>query len=105
MRRFFEAVKAMPQRQPRLPVVETDRLAQQQPRHHQDQQDQITLVTARAVLTQEGDQLGMEHGAGKRGGLAWCRNPKPARLHAPFDVTPLIGLDPGFQAFAPDGAE
>jgi hypothetical protein len=35
--------QAMPQRQPGLPVVETNRLAQQQPGHHPAQEDEMTL--------------------------------------------------------------
>ena len=52
----------MSQREPGLPVVKTDRLAQQQPGHHPAQEYEMTLVAGRAVLTEEDDQLSMELG-------------------------------------------
>ena len=52
----------MSQREPGLPVVKADRLAQQQPGHHPAQEYEMTLVAGRAVLTEEDDQLSMELG-------------------------------------------
>jgi hypothetical protein len=72
--------QTMPQRQTGLPVVEIDRLAQQQPGHHPAQEHQMTLVTDWAVLTQKAVQLTVEPGVGIHEGLVWCRNPKLSRL-------------------------
>jgi hypothetical protein len=62
--------------EPGLAVVETDGLAQQQPSHHPGQEHQMPLITDRAVLTEEADQLSMQLGAGCHGGnLVWFRSP------------------------------
>ena len=68
--------QAVPQWQPGLPVIETDRLTQQQSGHHPTQQNQMTLVGYRAVLTEKDDQLTMEPGTGCHEGLVWCDDPK-----------------------------
>ena len=74
--------QATPQRQTGLPVVKTDRLAQQQPGHHPAQEHQMPLVAGRAVLTEKAGQLTVEPGVGIHEGLVWCRNPKLSRLPA-----------------------
>ena len=69
-----------------LPVVETDGLAEQQPRDYPVQQRQMTLVADRAVLTEKAAQLIMQLGGGIHQGLDWCENPKLSRLPAhPMD--------------------
>jgi hypothetical protein len=65
-----------------LPLVQTDRLAQQQPGDHPGQQHQMTLVDERAVLTVKEDQLSMETGVGIHEGLVWCENPNLSGLPA-----------------------
>jgi len=78
--------QAMGQRQTRLPAVETDGFAQQQPGHHPAQQHQMTLVADGAVLTQEADQLSMQLGTGCHGDLVWFRSPTLSWLPAhPID--------------------
>ena len=66
--------QAMGQRQTRLPTDETDRLVQQQHGHHPGEEHQMALVTDRAVLTQEADQLSMQLGTGCHGDLVWFRS-------------------------------
>jgi hypothetical protein len=78
--------QAVPQRQTRLPAIEIDGLAQQEPGHHPGQEHQMTVVNNRAVLTEEGDQLSMEPGTGCHGDLVWFRSPTLSWLHAhPID--------------------
>ena len=71
-----------PQRQAGLPVIETDRLTQQQAGHHPAQEHQTTLIANRAVLTEKGDQLTMELGTGCHGDLDWFRSPTLSWLPA-----------------------
>ena len=54
----------MCQRQMPLPVIQTDGLTQRQPSHHPDKQHQMTLITDRAVLTQQPGELTVELGSG-----------------------------------------
>ena len=61
--------QAVPQWQPGLPVIETDRLAQEQPGHHPTQEHQMTLVTGRAVLTDKGDLVQLAAGRGNPRGI------------------------------------
>ena len=78
--------QAMGERQTRLPAVETDGFAQQQPGHHPAQQHQKTLVADGAVLKQEACELTVEPGLGIHEGLDWCRNPNLSWLPAhPID--------------------
>ena len=72
----------MLQRQSPLPVPETDGLAEQQPRDHPAQQNQVALVTGRAVLTEKVVQPTMEPGVGIHEGLVWYENPRLSRLPA-----------------------
>jgi hypothetical protein len=72
----------MPQRQPGLPVVETNRLAQQQPGHHPAQEHEMTLVAGWAVLTQKAGQLTVEPGVGSHERLDWSDNPNLSWLPA-----------------------
>jgi hypothetical protein len=74
--------QAMPQRQMGLPVVETDRLAQQKARDHPAQHAQVALVAGGAVLTEKGDQLSMESGTGCHGDLDWSDSPTLSWLPA-----------------------
>ena len=74
--------KAMRQRKPGFPAIETDRLAQQQSGHHPGEENQMTLVTDRTVLTQEADQLSMDAGRGCHGDLDWFRSPTLSWLPA-----------------------
>ena len=74
--------QAMGQRQTRLPVVETDRLAEQQPGDHPAEQHQMALVTDGAVLRQEANQLSMQLGTGCHGVLVWFRSPTLSWLPA-----------------------
>ena len=77
--------QAMGQRQTRLPAIETDRLAQQQPSHHPGEKHQMTLIADGAVLTQEADQLSMQLGTGCHGDLVWSDSPTLSWLPAhPF---------------------
>ena len=48
---------------------------EQQPRHHPAQQNPMTLVTGRAVLTQEAGQLSMQLGTGCHRVLVWSDSP------------------------------
>jgi len=73
----------MPRRQAGLLVVETDGLAQQQSGHHPAQEQQMTLVSGRAVLTEKGDQLSMEPGTGCQGGLGLVSQPHPLMATGP----------------------
>jgi hypothetical protein len=59
--------QAMGQRQTRLPAIETDRLAQQQPDHHPAEEHQMAPIADGAVLTQEANQLSMQLGTGCHG--------------------------------------
>jgi len=74
--------QAMGERQTRLPAVETDGLAQQQPSHHPGEENQMTLVTDRTVLTQKADQLSMQLGKGCHGDLVWSDSPTLSWLPA-----------------------
>ena len=74
--------QAMPQRQPGFPVVETDRLAQQQPGHYPAQNAQVALVAGSAVLTEEAGELTMVPGLGCHGHLVWFRSPTLSWLPA-----------------------
>ena len=67
--------QAMGQRQTRLPAIETDGFAQQQPGDHPGEEHQMALVADRAVLTQEADQLSMQLGTGCHEDLVWFRSP------------------------------
>jgi len=74
--------EAMGQRQTRLPAVETDGFAQQQPDHHPGQQDQVTPVGNGAVLTEKACELTVEPGSGIHERLDWCDNPNLSWLPA-----------------------
>jgi hypothetical protein len=47
-----------------LSAVETNGLAEQQPRDHPDEQNQVTQISKRGVLTQEGEEFRMKAGRG-----------------------------------------
>ena len=68
--------------QPGFPVVETDRLAQQQPGHHPGEEHQMALIADGAVLTQEAGELTVEPGSGIHERLDWCENPNLSWLPA-----------------------
>ena len=77
--------QAMGQRQTRLPAIETDRLAQQQPDHHPAEEHQMAPIADGAVLTQEANQLSMQLGTGCHGDLVWSDSPTLSWLPAhPF---------------------
>ncbi len=74
--------KATVQRDGSLPLVRTHGLAEEQVGNHPAEQHQMTLVTGKAVLTQEASELSMEPGAKILEVLNWCDNPKLSWLPA-----------------------
>jgi hypothetical protein len=56
----------MAHRQNGLPAVETDGLAEEQPRDHRGKPYQVTLISDREVLTQEDEEFKMKGGTGHR---------------------------------------
>lgn len=60
--------QAAVQRNGSLPLVKTNGLAEQQASDHPAEQHQVTLVTDRAVLTQEAGELSMDPGVGIHNG-------------------------------------
>jgi hypothetical protein len=62
-----------------LSAVETNGLAEQQPRDHPDEQNQVTQIRKRGVLTQEGIEFRMK--AGREATEWWfCVVPSISRL-------------------------
>ncbi len=81
----------MPQRQPGLPVIETDGLTQQQVRDHQAQLLQVALVGCGIVLKEDACERTMELGLGRHGDLDWFRSPTLSWIPTqPMDCEPFF---------------
>ncbi len=60
-------------------MVKANGLTQQQPGHHPAQENQVTLVANRAVLTEKACELTVEPGSGIIVRLDWCDHPTSDR--------------------------
>jgi hypothetical protein len=68
--------------QPGLPAIEIDGLAQQQPGHLPAEEQQMTLIENRTVLSKKASELTVEPGVRIHKRLDWCDNPNLSWLPA-----------------------